>query len=133
MVGSHLTPGGLLRPNAEGGLLRVKTLDSQPPGIIHNNLAGDVHQLLFFYVRLANQPTITGVDLCHKNVGRPWFNETRVIRYQPFVYILNAIQLTKTATKYVKTTSLSLRLYSNLKFTYVIEYDTRQHSHTQTE
>jgi hypothetical protein len=24
MVGSHLTPGGLLRPNAEGGLLRVK-------------------------------------------------------------------------------------------------------------
>jgi hypothetical protein len=24
MVGSNLTPGGLLRPNAEGGLLRVK-------------------------------------------------------------------------------------------------------------
>jgi hypothetical protein len=25
MVGSHLTPGVLLRPNAEGGLLRVNT------------------------------------------------------------------------------------------------------------
>jgi len=24
MVGSHLTPGGLLRPNIQGGLLRVK-------------------------------------------------------------------------------------------------------------
>jgi hypothetical protein len=35
------------------------------------------------------QPTITGVDLCHKNVGRPWFTETRVIPYQPFVLVHN--------------------------------------------
>jgi hypothetical protein len=36
--------------------------------IIHNNLAGDTHHLLFFHVRPANQSTITGVDLCHKSL-----------------------------------------------------------------
>jgi hypothetical protein len=47
--------------------------------------AGDTHHFMFYYVWPANQqPTITGVDLCHKNFGRPWFTETHVIRYQPF-------------------------------------------------
>ena len=42
--------------------------------------AGDAHHFKFFHVRPANQqPTITGVSLCHKNVGLPWFTETRVI------------------------------------------------------
>jgi hypothetical protein len=54
-------------------------------GIIHNNLAGDVHYLLFSHVRPANQSTKTGVDLCHKKVGRRWFTETRVIRYKQFI------------------------------------------------
>jgi hypothetical protein len=56
----------------------------QLAGIIHNNLAGDAHNLLIFHVLPANQTTITGVDLCHKQVGRSWFTETRVIRHQPF-------------------------------------------------
>jgi recombinational DNA repair protein RecT len=47
--------------------------------------------------------------------------------------VLNATQMTKAATKYVKITSLSLRIYSTLKFTYVIEYDRTPHSDTQTE
>jgi len=55
-----------------------------------HNPAGDDHHFLFFNVRPANQqPTTTGVDLCHKNVGRPWFTETRVIPYQPFVLVHN--------------------------------------------
>ena len=57
----------------------------QPAGKIHNNLAGDALFFLFFHLQVANQPTITGVDLCHKKFGRPWLSETRVIRYQPFV------------------------------------------------
>jgi hypothetical protein len=56
----------------------------QPADIIHNNLIGDPHHLLFFHVRSPNQPTITGVDLCHKKVRGSWFTETRVIRHQPF-------------------------------------------------
>jgi len=53
--------------------------------------AGNAHHFLFFHVRPANQqPTITGVDLCHKNVGHPRFTQTRVIRYQPFVSVHNA-------------------------------------------
>jgi hypothetical protein len=55
----------------------------------HNNLAGDAHHLSIFHVRPPNTPTITDVDLCHKKAGRPWFNETRVIRYQPFVSVHN--------------------------------------------
>ena len=41
--------------------------------------------------------------------------------------------MTTAATKHVKITSLSLLIYSTLKFTYVIEYDHRRHSETQTE
>jgi hypothetical protein len=42
--------------------------------------AGDAHHLLFSHVRPANQqPKITGVDLCHKNIGSPWFTEAGVI------------------------------------------------------
>ena len=55
-----------------------------------HNPACDKHNFLFFHVQPANQqPTITGVDLCHKNVRRPWFTETRVIRYQPFALLYN--------------------------------------------
>jgi len=57
-------------------------------GVIHN-LAGDAHHL-FFHVRPANQPTITGRGFCHKKFGRPWFIEWSVIRYQPFVSVHNA-------------------------------------------
>jgi hypothetical protein len=53
--------------------------------------AGDAHHFIFFHVPQSNQVSkITGVDLCHKNVGRPWFTETPVIRYQPFVLLHNA-------------------------------------------
>jgi hypothetical protein len=61
----------------------------QLAGIIHNNLADDAH-LLFYQMRPANQPTITGVDLCHTKVRGSCFTETRVIRYQPFVSVHNA-------------------------------------------
>jgi hypothetical protein len=61
----------------------------QPAGTSHYNLAGDAHHL-FFHVRPANQPTITGVDLCHKTLWRPRFTETRIIRYQSFVSVHNA-------------------------------------------
>jgi len=47
--------------------------------------------------------------------------------------ILNETQLTNAATKHVKITSFSLRIYSTLKFTYVIEYDRRPQTDTQTE
>jgi len=47
--------------------------------------------------------------------------------------ILNATQMTKAATKPVKMTSLPLPIYCTLKFTYVIKYDHRPHSDTQTE
>ena len=53
--------------------------------------AGDAHRFIFFHMRHMNQqPTITGLDLCNKNVGYPWFTVTRVIRYQPFVLVHNA-------------------------------------------
>jgi hypothetical protein len=53
--------------------------------------AGDGHNFLFFHMRPANQqPTITGVELSHRNVGRPWFTKTRVIRCQPSVLVHNA-------------------------------------------
>jgi hypothetical protein len=41
--------------------------------------------------------------------------------------------MTKAATKHVKITSFPLGIYSTLKFTYVMEYDHRPHSYTQTE
>jgi hypothetical protein len=64
-------------------------LHHEPPTRVHRP-AGDAHHFLFFYVRPANQqPTITGEDLCHKNVGRPWFTKTRVTGYQLFVSVHN--------------------------------------------
>ena len=54
----------------------------QTAEVIHSNLAGHAH-LLFLHVRHANQPTIMGVYLDHKKVGRPWLTETRVNQYQP--------------------------------------------------
>ena len=55
-----------------------------------HNPDGDSHHFIFFHVRPANQqPTITDVDICHKNVGRTWFTEISVIRYQPFVSVHN--------------------------------------------
>ena len=74
----------------------VHGMGLQPAGI--NQLV--THIILFFRVRPANQqPTITGVHLCHKNGGHPhlchkngghpWFTETRVIRYQLFVLVHN--------------------------------------------
>jgi hypothetical protein len=59
----------------------------QPVGVIHNNLDGDADYLLFFHVRPANLPTITGMVLAIKKVGRPWLIESCVIRYQPLVRI----------------------------------------------
>jgi hypothetical protein len=55
-----------------------------------NKTAGDAHHFFFFHVRPANQPILTGVDLCHRKAGRTWFTETSVIRYQPFVLIHKA-------------------------------------------
>ena len=52
--------------------------------------AGNTHHFIFFHVRPTDQqPTIMGVDLCHKNVGRPWVTETCVIQYQPFLSVHN--------------------------------------------
>ena len=99
------------------------------------NPAGDAHHFIFFHTQPANQqPTITGVDLCHKSVGSPWFNETRVIRYHPFVSERNARFHSECYTiKHTKITSFPLPIYSTLKLTYVIKYDRRPHSDTQTE
>jgi hypothetical protein len=56
-----------------------------------HNPADDAHHFLFFHMQPANQrPKIIDVDPCHKNVGHPWFTETCVIRYQPFVSVHNA-------------------------------------------
>jgi len=53
--------------------------------------AGDAHHFIFFHVWPPNQqPTIRGVDLCHKNVRHPWSTETHVIRHYPFVSAHNA-------------------------------------------
>jgi len=41
--------------------------------------------------------------------------------------------MTKTATNHVTITSFPLPMYGTLKFTYVIKYDRRPHSDTQTE
>jgi len=66
----------------------VNSMGLQPACVIHNNLAGYTRNLLL-HVQPANQPTITGVCLCHKEVVRLSFIETRVIRYQPFVSVRN--------------------------------------------
>jgi hypothetical protein len=68
----------------------VYSMSPQHAGIIHNNVAGTARNLLIFRVRPMNQPTIMGVDLCHKRFWCPWFTETRVIRYKPFVSVRNA-------------------------------------------
>ena len=53
--------------------------------------AADAHHFIFFQVQPANQQsTITSANLCHKNVGRPWFTEIIVTRFQPFVSVHNA-------------------------------------------
>jgi hypothetical protein len=86
----------------------------QPAGIIHNNSAGCAH--LFFHVRPTNQPTITDVDLCHKKVESPWFTETRVIRYQPFVSVHNATFHPECYTIDKRSNKpFSLSIYSTLK------------------
>jgi hypothetical protein len=46
---------------------------------------------------------------------------------------LSATQLTQAPTKHVTITSLSLPIYSTLKFTYFTGHDRRPHSDTQTE
>ena len=110
----------------------------QPAGDIHNDLDGDAHHLLFSHVRPTNQPTKKRVYLSYKMFGRPWFIETCVIRYQTFVsvhkaYLYSEWYKIKAATKHMQITAFSLRIYSTLKFTDVIEYDSRPHNNTQTE
>ena len=116
------------------GLTRsfVYGLGLQPAGVMHNNLAAYAHHFLFFHVRPANQPKKTGVKHWHKKVGRPWFTETRVIWFQPFVPDHNDRLHSEcyTIDKGVKI-SFSLWIYSTLKFTYVTAYDRR--SYTETE
>jgi len=43
------------------GLMCSFAMRLQPVGVIHNNLPGYAHHLLFLDVRPANQPTLTGV------------------------------------------------------------------------
>jgi len=52
----------------------------QTAEVIHSNLAGHAHHLLFLHVRHANQPTITGVYLYHKKV---WTPLVHCNQYQP--------------------------------------------------
>ena len=83
----------------------VYSMSLQPAGI--NQLV--THTTLYFSTR-DQQPTIMGVDLCHKNVGHPWFSKTRVTWYQPLYQfimpdsILYAKQIKKAANKHVKIT-----------------------------
>jgi hypothetical protein len=77
----------------------------------------DANQLLFFHVQPANQPTITGMVLAFKKFGRPWFTETRVVRYQPFELVHNAPLHSECHTinkcdnkKKVKLTAFTLRI-----------------------
>ena len=101
---------------------------------------GDSHNFIFFDVRPANQqPTINDVNLCRKNVGRPCFTETPVTRYQPFVSVHNVHFHSECCTNdkgsnqtYENNITHPLRIYGTLKFTHVIKYDRRTHSHTQT-
>jgi len=46
---------------------------------------------------------------------------------------VKSTEITKAANKHVKITSISIRIYSNLKFTYLIEYDRRPHNNRQTD
>jgi len=51
-----------------------------------------VYQLqLFFHVRTATRPAITGMALCHKNVGGQWSNAWKVWEtlsmFQDCVYV----------------------------------------------
>jgi hypothetical protein len=111
----------------------VYCIDLQPTGIIHVNLAGVAHHLIIFHVEPANQPTITGVDLCHKKVGslkHVPFNTNQLFQFITPYSTLNATQLSKGKTKLVTITSLSLPMNSTLKLTYVTEYDRRPHSDT---
>ena len=54
----------------------------QPTGIIQTHIT--------FYFSTCDPRTSRPNNLCHKNVGRPWFTETRIILYQPFVLVHNA-------------------------------------------
>jgi hypothetical protein len=101
--------------------------------------AGDAHHFLFFHVPPTNQqPTIKGVYLRHKNVGRPWFTETRVTRYQPFVSVRNARLHSECYTNVNGSNQKCEHIIppnniQYLKIHVLIEYDRRPHSDTQTE
>jgi hypothetical protein len=91
----------------------------QPAGIIHNNLTGDAHLLVFFHRLPPNHPTTTGVDLCHKKFGRPWFTETRAIRYQPSLSVHNApfhSQCHTTHKRSNKTCYNNINLPTNIQY-----------------
>jgi hypothetical protein len=96
----------------------VYGMGHQPAGIIHNNLAGDAHPLLFFHVQPANQSTITGVDLCHN--WNTSFDTNHLYHFMTPDSTLNSTHLTNAVTKHIKIASFSLWKYSTLKFTYVI-------------
>jgi hypothetical protein len=92
-------------------------------GVIHKNLAGDAHHMLFFNVQPANQPAITVLDFSREKFGRRWFTATCVIRYKLFVSVHTAPLHPEcyTTDKNVKITSLSLRIYNTLKIMRVTE------------
>ena len=105
-----------------------------------HNPAGDDHHSLFFHMRSSNQqPTITGVYLCHKTVDalgslkHVSFDINYLYYFITTDSILNATQMTKATNKRVKITPWPLRIHSTLKFTYVIQYDRRPHSIKQNE
>jgi len=52
----------------------------QTEDVIHNNLVGQAHHLLFLHVRTANQPKIRAAYIYHKKVGHTWFTLSHVNR-----------------------------------------------------
>jgi hypothetical protein len=109
----------------------------QPAGVIQNNLACDAQSLLIFHVQPANQSTITGVDLCHKKVGRPWFTEKCAIPYQPFVSVHNAAFHSQCDTIHKcsnKTCENNIILPTNIRYLkiYVRKWIRSQTSHWHT-
>jgi hypothetical protein len=109
--------------------------------IIHNNLAGDTHPSLFFHMRPANEPTQTGADHNHKNVGRPWFTKHVLFDTNHSVSVHNAPFHSQCHTTHKRTNKtchnhitypINIH-YLTLQFPYVTEHDRSPHTDTHTQ
>jgi hypothetical protein len=105
---------------------------------IRNHTDKDEETGTGYHVRYENQPTITVLELCHTEHRRTWSPQNTCDSISTICITsqrptLLRMLLNKGGNNTLKNNITPLRIDSNLKLTYVTEYDRKTHCDIHTE